>query len=179
MNKIILPRDFAVKAHANQKYGNDPYERHLCDVVDVFNEFSQIIIDNDGNYYIIYAIMESAAWLHDVLEDTDISYEKIRDTFGSNVADLVNAVTDEPGKNRKERKANTLPKIKEYGYLAIALKLCDRIANIENCIDTKNKGLMKMYAKEYPSFKEALYHEGDLLDPMWDRLDEITDRGLV
>ena len=35
----------------------------------------------------------AAAFLHDTLEDTDTTYEELSQEFGTNVADLVNEVT--------------------------------------------------------------------------------------
>jgi (p)ppGpp synthase/HD superfamily hydrolase len=176
---MIHPRDFAIKAHGDQRYGNQPYVTHLNQVVDYYYEFASCIAnpfsDEGEGYHIIAYIMETAAWLHDTLEDTEVTYEEIREQFGTDAANLVLAVTDEDGKNRKERKAKTLPKIRAYGYLAVAIKLCDRIANIQYCINSNNRGLMKMYKKEHASFKQALYREDDCLDAIWDHLDELIE----
>jgi (p)ppGpp synthase/HD superfamily hydrolase len=168
---IILPEEFATEAHGAQKYGDGPYIDHLSDVVLVFDEFIDYIIEGDNIY--IESVFEAACWLHDVLEDTDITYKQLLTKFGIDIANLVHAVTDEPGKNRKERKAKTLPKTRACGKLAVALKLCDRIANIQSCIDSKNYGLMKMYKKENNGFRLALYLKEDEIDPMWDCLEEL------
>jgi len=175
---IIFPADFAAKAHENQKYGKHPYIKHLNHTVEIFNSHLNCIVDDYQDYYLA-GVVESAAWLHDILEDTEITYEELIHNFGQAVADLVQAVTDESGKNRKERKAKTLPKVRAYGYLAVAVKLCDRIANVEHCVAEKNHGLFKMYKKEHESFKLALYDKEDLLDEMWDHLEDILERGIV
>jgi hypothetical protein len=74
-------------------------------------------------------------------------------------------VTDELGRNRKEKKEKTLPKTASNPD-AIILKLGDRIANIEH------GGKVDMYAKEYQEFKGALFlntpADGKL---MWEYLD--------
>lgn len=78
-------------------------------------------------------------------------------------------MTDEPGENRKARKAATYRKIKTAGPAAVALKLADRIANVENSVRTGNVQMQKMYAKEYEEFSHALRTLGEL-EKMWGHL---------
>lgn len=186
MDKVVLPMDFAKEAHGDQKYGDQPYIYHLEQVIDRFRDFSYCIVGgsdiihfSDSISYsnsedsIMTGIIETAILSHDLLEDTNVTYDQLLDLFGRNVADLVHAVTDESGETRKERKAKTLPKTREYGYLAVAIKLCDRIANVENCSITENDDLMEMYREEYDLFKQTLYLSEDGLDDIWDYLDEL------
>lgn len=155
-------RLFAVKAHMNQYYDEVfPYEKHLDDVVEVIKSFGF-----SGKFII-------AAWLHDALEDTGVSYNDIKKHFGEEVAEMVYCVTDELGRNRKEKKAKTLPKTASNPD-AIILKLADRIANIEHGL--KSGGKTEMYKKEYSEFKGALY----LNTPtdgrkMWDYINILLD----
>jgi len=88
------------------------------------------------------------------------------------VANLVRAVTDEPGNNRKQRKIATYPKIRAYGIEAVALKLADRIANVEHCIEVGNTSLLQMYYKEHLDFSKALREAGELTD-LWSKLDAL------
>jgi hypothetical protein len=69
--------------------------------------------------------------------------------------EIVKAVTDGPGKNRKERKADMYPRCAALPK-AIIVKLCDRIANVEEAIKCKNTGHFQMYLKEYPDFERHL-----------------------
>jgi (p)ppGpp synthase/HD superfamily hydrolase len=148
-------RMVAVKGHAAQSYDDIfPYEKHLDDVVDVLKRFDV------GNKYLI------AGYLHDIIEDGALSYNKISDYFGEEIAEIVYCVTDELGRNRKERKAKTLPKIAQNPD-AVIIKLADRIANIEH------GGKIDMYAKEYFDFKFALYSKDRLAEPMWEHLESL------
>jgi (p)ppGpp synthase/HD superfamily hydrolase len=62
-----------------------------------------------------------AAYMHDLIEDTDITYEDLQEQFGTKVADYVLEVTEEGGKNH-------LPNL--HTPSAITLKLIDRASNI-------------------------------------------------
>jgi (p)ppGpp synthase/HD superfamily hydrolase len=149
-------RMVAVKAHSNQSYDEIfPYEKHLDDVVDVLKRFGF-----SGKFIV-------AGFLHDSIEDDGISYNDIRKHFGIEVAEMVYCVTDELGRNRREKKEKTLPKTASNPS-AIILKLADRIANIEH------GGKIDMYNKEYQEFKGALYlNTPEDGKKMWEHLDSL------
>lgn len=132
---------FAKQAHNGQFYGKDDYYLHLESVW-------KISVD-----YRLRKPIQTACWLHDTLEDTNVTYRQLLDEFGFEVAELVYAVTDELGRNRKDRKKKTYQKIFEYGKDAALLKLCDRVANIHYS-NTQNKKLFSMYRKEHYEFSK-------------------------
>jgi (p)ppGpp synthase/HD superfamily hydrolase len=158
MSIVEKARLFAIKAHGAQKYGEFPYEKHLQDVVEIVQKYFD---SND--------VIMASAWLHDVIEDTDVTFKEVFEEFGRYVARIVFACSDEPGKNRKERHERTYPKLMAAGREAIAVKLADRIANVRHS-KTNNHGLFMMYHKEYPDFKKALHLPGELKE-MWAVLD--------
>jgi guanosine-3',5'-bis(diphosphate) 3'-pyrophosphohydrolase len=146
-------RVFAQSAHASQKYGDAPYDRHLTHVRSVLADFGY------------GGALGVAAWLHDVIEDAGVTKDDVEARFGGDVAELVWAVTGE-GADRKERNATAYAKIRAHPAAAI-LKLADRIANVEasRAVTTK----LAMYRSEWQAFRKAL---GDLGDPrMWARLE--------
>jgi len=149
---------FAIAKHGSQTYDEYPYYYHLEQVVDILEQYGYT-----EDVFII------SGYLHDILEDTDTSYNDIKEKFGERVAEIVYCVTDELGRNRKERKAKTLPKI--AGNMdAIIIKLADRIANL------RKPKMKNMYVKEYKEFKDALYIFGHA-DEMWAELDYLTGTG--
>ena len=159
--KVKEARMVAVKAHAGQYYDTIfPYEKHLDDVIDVLTEHD-----------IVSPKLLKAAYLHDIVEDCDVSYNKIKDYFGEDVAEIVYCVTDELGRNRKERKAKTLPKIASNPD-AVIVKLADRIANIQH------GGKVDMYQKEYLNFRDTLKQPDQLAQPLWDTLDRLMEYSL-
>lgn len=158
MKRITLVKEaayMAISAHGSQTYDEYPYYYHLEQVVDVLKEYGY-----SEDKYII------SGYLHDAIEDADISYNDIKKKFGEEIAEIVYCVTDELGRNRKERKAKTLPKI-AGNKDAIIVKLADRIANLRS---PKMKG---MYAKEYAEFKDMLYRPNHA-DDMWKELDKLV-----
>jgi len=152
-------REFAADAHLGQEYDGGPYTKHLYAVVNVLARFGV----NDEE-------LQMAAWLHDTVEDTDVSLEEIEELFGARVRDLVWRVTNEPGKNRKERHVKTYVKIKASKD-AVVLKLADRIANVEASIEHE-QDFLNMYKKEFQGFKEALYTTGEN-EAMWSHLTDL------
>ena len=162
MSLTVQARVFAVGAHGVQQYGDEPYVVHLDAVAAVVRRFSSIIGP-------AWRTVERAAYLHDTLEDTRTSREALAQRFGDDVARLVAAVTNEPGATRHERARKTYPKLREAGTLAVALKLSDRIANVEEGLRTKSEQLPK-YLEEYAYFRATLRRTGEL-DPMWRHLD--------
>lgn len=157
----MTAKEFAIRAHGDQKYGELPYATHLQAVVDVLYRFG--VTDPD---------IIAAAWLHDVLEDTDKVWAQVSLAFGLRIADLVDAVTNAPGRNREDRAALTYPRIRAVGGDAVVLKLADRIANTEHSIQHKTRHL-EMYQREFPDFQRALFVP-DEWHAMWDHLRAIS-----
>lgn len=169
MEKYDLAKEFASIMHHGQSYGSNPYTYHLEQVEMVINRFG---FRHD-------MVLRTCAWLHDLIEDTEVSYDQICFRFGSEIADIVYAVTNEMGRNRKERFSKTYPKILS-NERALILKLADRIANFEYAKGT-NTQYLDMYKKEWKTFKETLYSD-DMSDnrirTMWVYLESIfSDEG--
>lgn len=160
--KVNYAKKYAIAAHGDQKYGEEfPYAIHLQAVESVlirFGMFNETLL--------------CAAWLHDVLEDTDKTYEEMSSYFGIAVADIVAKLTEPKGGNREWRHAQTYPRIAQ-DVNAVIVKLADRIANIEAGGDKAG-----MYLKEYFGFKLALVSHslpmvGTDVMQMWNYLDEL------
>lgn len=154
MNPAFVPtpdidkaRAFAELAHAGQVYNEEvPYSFHLNMVVQVLARFGF----TDPTWV-------CCGLLHDVIEDTNRSYNDVLRRFGQTVADRVYAVTAAKGKNRAEKNERTYPGIKEKEEYVI-LKLADRIANIEYGSASPG-GKVDMYVKEFKSFEKGIREE--------------------
>jgi (p)ppGpp synthase/HD superfamily hydrolase len=157
---IDKAKDFALKAHGNQMYGDELYIYHLESVYYVLREFG-ITSEN----------LLASAYLHDTIEDTKISYQDIKREFGYEVAEIVYGVTDELGRNRSERHQKTYPKT-ALNPQSVILKLADRISNVRasRCWNIK----LDMYEKEHFIFKGFLYDGNNLT--MWAELDILLSK---
>ena len=163
MSMVEKAKQFAIEAHGAQKYGRQPYSYHLQTVATVLGEFGY-----HGEE------LHSAAWLHDVLEDTPRTYEDlIRAGFPETVATYVQCVTAVGSPSRKERNKLTYPKIRKSPEATI-LKLADRIANVRECINNRDPKL-RMYRSEYPDFRTALITGDPGARKMWLELDELLE----
>lgn len=137
---------FAIEKHSEQKYGEHPYVYHLSQVVRVL-EWASVTSEETL----------AAGWLHDTIEDTDTIQHDLVFKFSENVANIVLGCTG-LGRNRRERTADTLAKIRlagnQYPFEVKLVKMADRIANMENSRDCR-PDLYKMYVSELDSFIEA------------------------
>ena len=86
-------RSFAVTAHGSQRYGDRPYAVHLDEVVALLSPYG--------------CATQVIGYLHDVIEDTEVTDSDIRERFGPLTADCVSLLSDSSGASRAERKAET------------------------------------------------------------------------
>jgi (p)ppGpp synthase/HD superfamily hydrolase len=157
--KVRTARAVGLTYHGNQKYGEEfGYGIHLTYVEGVLLRFG--IVDED---------LRAMAYVHDTLEDTNLTYEALEAYCGVRVAQGVKAVTEPKGSNRAWRHSVAYPEIRK-SLDARILKLADRIANVE-----VGGGKVDMYVKEHPDFRRALYVADDppVVQAMWDYLGEL------
>lgn len=153
MKKLIIERyntirDFAILNHKSQKYGKYPYEIHLTNVVSVL--LRQGLFISEDNYSLL-----ASAWLHDILEDTSVTHDEFIVQFGQEIFDIVWALTDGEGNNRKERKDKMYKKL-IHNQNAIIVKLSDRIANVEFSLINQNCEHLNKYAVENKELNKRL-----------------------
>lgn len=164
-------RALAITSHGDQRYADEPYVRHLEEVVRV--------LIGDGADATIPAHLDvlCAAWLHDTLEDTDLEPSRIEALFGKNVLEIVQAVTDQPGANRHERHLATYPRIAELES-TVCVKLADRIANLERSMLLPGRMLRK-YLDEHAYFVATLERspQWTLTRTLWVTYREVVVKG--
>ncbi len=117
---------YAADAHQGQKFRGTklPYLIHptlaCMEVIAALAEEDH----HDGNLAV------QCALLHDVLEDTHIFYEDLRDEFGIRVADGVLALTKDTSLPETEQMADSLARIQKEPSAVWIVKLGDRISNL-------------------------------------------------
>lgn len=140
-----------------------PYEFHLRMVVKVFNDFIHLLPNsNDGESSFVVSVM-LAAYGHDLIEDTRVSYNDVKEVLGLQAADIIYAVSNEKGKNRKERANDKYYEGIRNTPGAVFIKLCDRIANVQYSKMTGSR-MFEMYKKENPEFTKSLGLKGDWVE---------------
>ena len=120
---------FATAKHVDQNQmvpGTDlPYVVHLSNVA------MEIMIAsfNTGNFNLGLAVQ--AALLHDTLEDTSTDFAELESKFGSEVATAVSALTKNIDLPKEQSMADSLARIKKMPFEVWAVKLSDRITNLQ------------------------------------------------
>lgn len=159
-------KEFAIKAHSdiNQKYHNGPYSVHLEDVVRTFHLFKHLIPEEDWDE------VEAGCWVHDVLEDTPLSWNDIRKAVNENVADYSYALQNEKGKIRKEKaNAKYYDEMRVFKHAAF-VKLCDRISNV-SFSKINGSTMYNTYQKEHLFMVQHLYD--GRYEEMWTALSHL------
>ena len=141
---------FATQAHKRinhrRKYTNQPYDVHLKAVA----ELVQSVSDDPE--------MIAAAWLHDTVEDTPVTFHDIEKEFGASIAQLVSDLTDvskASDGNRAVRKAIDRAHLAKATSRAKTIKLADLINNCQD-ICSNSPRFARVYITEMASLLEVL-----------------------
>lgn len=145
---------FAKMVHesTNHKYGSrrEPYYVHLKKTFETAYKYRDFLEKDKQD------IVFASCFLHDTIEDCRINYNDLNKIFNKEIAEIVYVVSNEKGKNRKERENDKYYEGIKANKLATFVKLCDRIANVDYSIDN-NSPQLKMYAASMKDFVEKLY----------------------
>lgn len=94
-----------------------------------------------------------SAILHDLIEDTDIKYADIKESFGKNIADIVNAVSFDSGIKDKIKQTDELfSRITKLGYDAKIVKCADLYSNLPFIKFVDKEEIKKYLIYKYTQF---------------------------
>ncbi|MBQ5882814.1 MAG: bifunctional (p)ppGpp synthetase/guanosine-3',5'-bis(diphosphate) 3'-pyrophosphohydrolase [Bacteroidales bacterium] len=129
---------FAAEAHKEQRRKTgEPYIIHPIAVATIVAKELEL-----GANPVI------AAFLHDVVEDTDTTIDEIREKFGNDVAFLVNVVTKQKkASSEKSKQVDNYRQILasvQYDVRAILIKLADRLHNMRTLDSMRADKQMKI-----------------------------------
>ncbi len=165
-DRILKAEKFAREKHKNQtkRDGVTSLIEHLEGVV--FRLKNLGITDKD---------VISAAWLHDILEKTDVTFEEIIQRFGRDVATMVLSLSKNSNLSRKERENQYIKQLRDATIETKIIKLCDISSNIKDLPNTplsktqKNKKIRRILhylrvikneiseeKEKYPKIKEIV-----------------------
>jgi len=139
----------AVKAHGEQrrKYTGEPYVLHPVGVSKIVETVSHT------------PEMIAAALLHDVVEDTDVTFRELKEQFGPVVAELVHYctnVSEQGDGNRAFRKKMDADHFALGPAASQTIKVADLIHNAESIIMHDQKFFHKAFKHEKKYLLEVL-----------------------
>ena len=114
-------REFATRCHAEQRRASDGarFIEHPLEVAELLRAAgcSEVVV--------------AAGLLHDVVEDTAVSLDELRERFGADVAGLVEAVTDDAAiGSYRQRKRLLREQVRRAGGDAALLFAADKISKV-------------------------------------------------
>jgi (p)ppGpp synthase/HD superfamily hydrolase len=149
---IIHAAQFAREAHAGQKrkYDGRDYITHPARVA------GMVALHPDSS-----ATWVAAAYLHDVLEDTDTTVEQLRRSFSPEVVRIVVELTNTEEGNRATRKRLSNARLAGSSRATQIIKLLDREDNLtdlyfETSIWDTTTSFLRRYAEETKDLVAAI-----------------------
>ena len=139
---ILRAKNFALERHKNQKRpdGITPFYQHLEGVVFRLKNLGVTNIET-----------LSSAWLHDILEKSDTTFDEINDVFGNSISVTVLSLTKDPHLPKKDNEFQFVQQLKSASIEAKLIKLCDISANVKDISNSpisktqKNKQIRKLF----------------------------------
>lgn len=127
-----------------------PYVVHLSNVAMEIFATAYKTPDFDLDYAIQVAL------LHDTVEDTDTTLDEIKERFGSEIAEGVLAMTKNEKLPKEMQIPDSLARIKKLRKEVWAVKLADRITNLQEPPITWTKTVIKKYYEDSKLILHAL-----------------------
>lgn len=141
--------DFAAKAHEGQKrWGGEPYYNHVAYVGQLVNVNYDTARRDFGEQWSKIDLRHSviaAAYLHDVLEDCNVTADEIEQNFGVMVREIVECLTH----RKDELYYDYIGRIMNCGAWAFPcrlIKTCDLTHNLQGLDHKKDKQAKYMFA---------------------------------
>lgn len=144
--------DFAATAHGEQIFPGKPYSY----VVHITAVAMEVIFACNQEPELDINLAINCALLHDVVEDTPHTGEEVEQTFGTAVAEGVLALSKDMTLPKEEQLKDSLERIRRQPYAVWAVKLADRISNLEEPPHYWKTPQIAAYLKEAQLILESL-----------------------
>ena len=112
-----------------------------------------------------------AGILHDTVEDTPVSLDEIRHTFGETVARIVEGAS-EPDKSKpwEKRKAHTIENLKTASEAVLLVSCADKIENLEAIREDRERVGEEVWARFRRGRDQQAWYYRSVLDVLKNRL---------
>lgn len=120
--------NFATKAHKDQKTKFDtPYITYLASIVmEIIHACNKVELDLKKTDLAI-----SVAFLHEVLNKTEVTYDEIYKEFGASIAEAVDAFSVQSNEPQKQQVASCINNILTQSYEIQIIKLASAIVSLQ------------------------------------------------
>ena len=138
--------NFVAASHGNQKTPNGlPSLAHItCVTMEVINACEKSQLDEKKTDFAI-----SCALLHNIIEDTNITYDELYVKFGEDIANGVEALTKDKTLNSKqEQLKDNIEKLLAQPYEVQTVKLANRVTNLGTPPENWDNEKIIAYKKE-------------------------------
>lgn len=156
---------FAVESHRGQFRKGVPHLPFVVHPMDVFMTLRDWGIDEP--------LIWKAAICHDVVEDCDVTLEKLSSVIGSDAASIVGELTFFPDPDspvsKQQQKSDYMASFATKSVEALVIKVADRICNTS---DFHNSESITDHQYAYKYWNKAK----DLMDAFVNRTDEVLQR---
>ena len=125
---LLKAIEFASRKHSTQRRKDEnasPYINHTIMV-------THLLADTGG---VTDLVTLMAAVLHDTIEDTKTTAEELETQFGRTVRKVVEEMTDDKSLDKAVRKQHQVDHAPHLSSRAKAIKLADKIANVQDVTD--------------------------------------------
>lgn len=122
---VLKAADFSARKHQTHRRKGQAAEPYVNHPIEVAHLLAEATGDADP-------ALVAAGLLHDVIEDADVSRAELAEIFGTDIADLVAAVTDDKSLPKAERKQRQVTGAPHKPPRARLLKLADKISNLHS-----------------------------------------------
>ncbi|MCA9354881.1 MAG: bifunctional (p)ppGpp synthetase/guanosine-3',5'-bis(diphosphate) 3'-pyrophosphohydrolase [Candidatus Kaiserbacteria bacterium] len=151
-NRINHAIQFATIAHGNQVRKGNEFVPYIFHPIDVANEiaFHSGLTGSEMDQALVDAI------LHDVIEDTAVTYENVRDQFGQITADDVQVTSKNSRLQKGEQFVDMLQRAKAAPARVQCVKLADRLSNLKTFPSFWDRDKIAQYLDEAVVIAETL-----------------------
>ena len=152
MNLAYKAMMFAREVHKDQvrKYTGNPYVEHLAEVAGIAASI--------GGWNIPYPECDgyfATCWLHDCIEDQNVTWDDLVVEFDGYVADAVLLLSDIEEGNRAKRKAESRERLSKAPWWVQTIKCADLISNTSSIVKY-DPDFAKVYLEEKRLLLEVL-----------------------